>query len=962
MNRKILTTLAVMLLGALTMSAYTVRFNVDHPNNVLVQANGGSGRTIDLGDGQNVSVDFEESENPLTVTPVSGAEITGVSLNDSPVNASPDGVYRMGITSNSMVTITTTGNGQGSDTRMVVFEGFVAQGDGIIGSPFTVTYNKDGEWVPTETDTWGMMQVPENSTVRVTPKSPYSLVSLSMSDGTVIDTQRLDDGSLTFTCDYNTYYFQRVSVNLSVDPSAIHFSISVDYAPNLTAALENQRQGAYQFLDLKEGKNDFVCLAENSPLEFFAADGAEIVSVMRNGEAASPIGNPDAPNWLFDLVDGDDFTVTTRGRLLDITLKAPEDNAPLQSYTYNATDGTVFTPTGMEANIQAHVGTTVYVKPRSGSNLTYITTSNGGRTDGLNYFQVTAGGDSSAPMVVNLYGTHADGVTINVDDASRVQVIQEGGRGDALTLVNGENQFNITDIKNALYVSATDGNQMVSVTQNGISLAPNSQGVYPVIAENGDFIDIASRKNPVDVSLSFSLNEGADISWFKASLNGDPIVLTNPMTVKSYSSLTLMAADGYELKSISSPTPGVIVENIPGTVRYAVTIPDADITSAVIEATIEEMSATEGNSIVIPNGDDTLIAFYEYALTDGEYKYVATLTNNTVNQVKNGNYVQIYCRDTQSRFRYIRVNGEDYDLSADPENRTVYIRIDSRTEIDAEIYTPCYAYTEATYDTERFIVSGDVFFLIDGEKQRSIYAEAGQTVKLVAEPSVGYIFDHFEVANDFSGTMVALEGDEYTFTQADLNINFIVFKGVFKVNPDEMPYTLRGQKGWVLNEYGEFDNSTSVAVGSVFFVLPNGEEVAEYTGIKGETVGLIVHASQEEAEKYKVDAYALMEGFPNSRLEGTTYTINPEDAGTDGSIWICAIVSEKGSGVDIITSDRAIGYNPATATLVAEEAIKVYDLTGRLVLSTESRVADASALPSGLYIAVSGNNRLKFRR
>ena len=123
----------------------------------------------------------------------------------------------------------------------------------------------------------------------------------------------------------------------------------------------------------------------------------------------------------------------------------------------------------------------------------------------LTYFRAAEGVDGTNPMSVSIYGARGSSdIVIAVDDASRIKVVQEGGRGDILELHGGNNTFSPSDIKNALAISATGGNQMVSVAQNGNLLAPNASGVYPVVAEASDWIEIVSRRNPVDVTVNFS--------------------------------------------------------------------------------------------------------------------------------------------------------------------------------------------------------------------------------------------------------------------------------------------------------------------------------------------------------------------------------------------------------------------------------------------------------------------------
>ena len=143
-------------------------------------------------------------------------------------------------------------------------------------------------------------------------------------------------------------------------------------------------------------------------------------------------------------------------------------------------------------------------------------------------------------------------------------------------------------------------------------------------------------------------------------VNGQETSLTSPMTVKSYSTITISAKEGYTLENVSSTTEGVIVERVPNTINYEVTIPSADITQADINISAKEMEAEEGYAIVTANGEEIFILYYEYAVSEsGELTFVKKLENNTVNRVKIGNYVSVYCKDTQSRFLYVRVNGEE---------------------------------------------------------------------------------------------------------------------------------------------------------------------------------------------------------------------------------------------------------------------------------------------------------------
>lgn len=972
MKKNLFLTLITVMVCAFTMSAGNVRIMVDNPANVKVQTNSGYGKTLDLGDGNASFTDLTSDDSPLLISANPGATIEKVEVNEEAMMPGGDGQYRIGINADGMmINITTSGNatGGGETARMVSISGIIAMGDGISGSPYTVSYDKDGEWELAGKDDFGFLAVPENSTVKISPVGPYRMEKLTFRNGNPIETTALADGSLTFKCTYDEFYYQSIYAYMILDPEAIKFSITVDYAPNLSAALENQREGTYQFLTLKDGKNNFVCLPDNSPLEFFETAGAEILGMTRNGEVCNPIGWEGTNGWVYELEDGDAFVVKTKGKPVQVALSAPEGNAPLQSYFFIDSMGNSYTPTGMDDTISTFNGDSIFVTPRPGTSLTFIEARNGGQTNYTSYFRAAVGADGVNPMKVSLYGTRATtGVTINVDAADRIQIMQEGGRGEQLVVADGKNQFALDDIKNALAIKGAEGNQIVSVTQNGDILAPNADGVYLVTVADGDWVEIVSRKNPVDVELSFNI-QGGTIEDLTATVDGQNVTLTSPMTVKTYAETVIAPADGYNITSLTTEAQGTTVQNIPDTQKYLVVVNDATVTKAEIAVTLQEIPAEEGYAIVIPKGDDIFVRYMEFSKDEnGEYKYVQTLTNNTVNQVKLGNYVQVYCKDTLSKFRFVRANGTDVTLEPNKDDRYAYVLIEGRTVIEAEIYTPALAYTNESFDEVKLVKSGCVYFEVNGENVKSLDVEAGQTVKLVAVPELGYIFDHFErfYPTDVEGFVLPSDGKtttEYTFTEADVANNFILFKGVFKENPDEKSYVVRGSKAWLADENGEIKLGVAGVMGSVVFENNVGELVTEITGVEGTEVKLFVSVNdQETAGKYEVWFYCLDTNFPNNKIEGATYTIKAEDADYQNVIWIDAVVREKGTGVEGIDAENSFRYNAGADILYAPAEVKVYDAAGRLVLTSAETEVSLETLPAGLYFAVSNGKQLKFMK
>ncbi|MDE6332119.1 MAG: T9SS type A sorting domain-containing protein, partial [Muribaculaceae bacterium] len=344
--------------------------------------------------------------------------------------------------------------------------------------------------------------------------------------------------------------------------------------------------------------------------------------------------------------------------------------------------------------------------------------------------------------------------------------------------------------------------------------------------------------------------------------------------------------------------------------------------------------------------------------------FVKKLDNNRVNEVKTGNWIRVYCNDTQSEFAYVKVNGTEVELVRNSEGmaRTAWVQANGRTVIDTHVVTPCRAKTNPTYDDRKHIVAGNVYVEVDGQKYTDVIVYAGQTVKLVAEPETGYVFDHFEkfYALTMAADGIVLEGDTYTFTEADARENFILFKGVFKEDENQKVYVLRGSTAWLVDSDGNPVTDTSSAMGTVLFRLGDGSLVPETTALEGQSVRLEISvATQEIADNYEVYGFCLMSGFPNAKIPAN-YEVKAADADTDDVIWINGLMRAKGLGVGELVADGALAYDAETMTLTAPAGIAVYNVSGRLVVSTDEPTLSTAALPRGVYVAVSGGNTIKF--
>lgn len=963
MRKNLLLTFLMLFVGMFTAKAATsVVVDVDKASNVTIQTNYGYGQTLELTDGMNRFDLDDAADSPLVIKANPGAEIVSVTKNETEtITPSGDGSYTVRFyTAGIMIKIVTSGEGQGGDVAKDITLGFKAVGEGVTGKPFTVTYEKDSQWMEPASGSMGMVVIPENAKVKITPDKAYDILSCSVPYSSVeLDGTVQEDGSYIFTNNVPDYYSVEVKMQRKAD--AVGFSITVDYVGNVQCYLENQRQGAWELLTVYDNsKCDFVIDASQNPLEFVPSAGAEIVSILKNGEPQSPIGWEGTNGWIFEVEDGDQFVVTTKGAPTVVAIEAPEGNAPLDAYFFTKADGTSVSLSGMSADLQGNLGETITVKARPGSSLTYIIGYNGGNTNMLDNLRIVAGADNATPAKYQIFGTrNVNGVVIYVDDSQRVSVTQEGGRGEALLLKDGKNEFAVADIKNALAIDATAGNQMVSVTVNGDNVNVNPNGHYMVEAAEGDWIEVKTRPNPVDVALSFAFNEGADISWLTAVSEGVDVALRNPMTVKSYTKMVFAAADGYKLEGLTCATAGVDVTKVGD--KYEVYIASAGVTAATISVVMSEMQASEGNSIVVVNGDELLVRFWE--MTDKEGTFVKKLENNRVNEVKTGDWVQVYCKDSQSEFEYVKANGTDVELVRNDEGfaRTAWIKVEGRTVIDTKVVTPCQAKTNPTYDEVKHIVSGNVYIEIDGVRYTDVIVKANQTVKLVAEPATGYVFDHFEkfYALTMAADGIVLEGDTYTFTESDVAENFILFKGVFKEDENAKVYAIRGSSAWIVDADGKLVPGTT-AMGNVVFQLTDGSFSRETTALDGQTVKLQIQVFDEETmANYEVAGFSLMSGFPDAVIP-SNYVVSGKDADSEGVIWISGLMREKGTGIYDSMADRALSYNARTMTISADAPVRIYNVGGQLVLADEAGEISVAALPKGLYVAKCGDKQIKF--
>ena len=933
MYKKFLLSFFAMIVGFFTLSAENVMIDVDNAANVRVYSSKGD---VSLFDGMNRITDLTAADSPLTIEAAPGAEIVSVTRNQSEsVNPSGDGCYRVPI-ENMMIQIVTSGGGSVSQDVNVT----VNNGNAAFGS-FSLMQGTTALAVGAQT------KLAPGAEITVIPSEGYEIVCVKDLFQTEVGSPN-PDGTYTFAVgsEPDNWYYVDTKV------SGISFTIEPDYAPNLKVTLNAVQNGAYKDVPLNsKGATTVVTKEDMQPITFEGADGAQIVSVTRNGENVPA----NASGFMSGFENGDVFVVTTLGKLVDYTFKAADGNAPLESYIFTTADGTALSLSGTTQTVQLHAGEKISIEGRPGTEYAMVSADISAQ-DMKSWIRVTDNG------VATLYGTRSTDVKINVDVASRVAVTQSNGRGEVLSLSDGENKFELSAIQNALQIAPTEGNMLLSLSLNGDALTPNKHGYYLVNVEEGSYLDIKSRKKPGDVAVTFSLNEGASIEWLNATLDDKPFDLMAAMdenhvvTVKSGSVFTLTPAIGYKILDATTATPGCnVVKNVADQV-FTLTVGEQE-SSAVFSVIVNEIQAVEGSALVTVKTESPYVRFYEFT---PEGTGVKEIVQTQVNEVKIGNKVRMSVSTTGVYFKSIVVNGKpvtDADFSV---QRSYEVVIAERTTIEVETCQKVEVSTANSLDTDSHITIGELFVIdADGNPTNRLECEVGQTITFKAVPTVGYKFDSMEMYYPRTET---IENFTYTITEKDAEEGFIMFRATFLVDDEKPSYVIRTNPAYELDENGNPIMSSDAVVGYIYIWEQEGDpepgmDIPRTTEVVA-TVGSKIRLLCFAREDYELESFCFSIGYPNSKFPGSYYTVNGDDADDTGVIWITGVLKKiDQSGIGDVLAAGPMAYDRATMTLTSDSAAEIYSVSGTRVLSVEAGSTSLSSLPAGVYIAVSADGK-----
>ncbi len=946
MKRNFLLSLLAMVVGFFSLSAENVMIDVDNAANVEVTY-GYDGAPLALVTGMNRITELTAADNPLTIRPANGATIVSVTKNESEaVTPSGDGVYRVAISNMKLDIVTSGGSAASSEVDVTVNN---------MGAPGSFTLKVAGE----DMTIGSPVKMKAGTEITVIPATGYAIEKVEDLYMATVGAAN-EDGTYTFEAG-NDPYGNFYSVYTKV--TGLSFTIEPDYAPNVAVmlhAVPDESEGAYHWVNLNpKGKTTVVTTADMTPIWFTENNDSEILSVTRNGEEVRYMDQP--MTWIKGYVstfeEGDVFVVTTKGKPVDFTFKVEEGNAPLEWYFFSLADGTKLNLTGMEATEKLPLGAKVFITPRPGTELSYL-----GQTqeiaDDKSWVRVLEDGS------VTIFGTRSDKVTINVDDAARVSVRQSNGRGDAVALVNGENQFDLSALQNALSITATEGNYIVSVTLNGDEVEEGRNGAFLVSVEDGSYVDIKSRKIPGDVNVTLDLNEGADLAWLTATMNGEPLELSAAMKLKAGSIITLAPAFGYQIDDVTTLTPGCLVEKNEKEGTFTLTVGD-EMESAMFSVIVNKMVAPEGYALVTIKTDNDIFYFRYLPEVGDNYE----LSPDKVNVVKIGDRISVGSNIFNYYIKSLVINGEEIK---DASDKKYYIfTIEGDCNIELTTYQLIEVSTTNSINPEAHITIGNVYIVDEkGKRLTRLETQVGATINFEVETTVGYKFVTLEKYSPAPVTQ--FEGLSYTITQADLENNpngMLMFRGVFEADEEHPSLSVRTSPCYMLDSEGKPVSGAEAVIGYVYIYTGDKEElteddlttencVTEYVAEVGSKVRLICLCDPA----YELYSFCFSAGFPNSTFPGSYYTVNADDANAEGVIWITGVLRKKGTtGLEAISAEGSLIYDRASTTLTSPAGASVYSVSGALVMNVEAGETSLAALPSGIYVAVTADGMtLKF--
>lgn len=902
--KKLILSMICALLASAIGSIAAVYITVDNALNITMKGNAGYGNTVSLHDGLNEfsADDFPVEEQPYLVEATNYATIESLTINGilQSVSMGTNNGYRFGVNDGDEIVIVTSGASQEAT---------------ISFSPDkmnTVKVSYDGQSVMNPTN----ISVTKGTELTIAPLPGYEIYPSCMY-GRVADN---GDGTFRFVADNDDTIWSTSSVN------GIGAELNLDFADNVEVSFGSGLD-QYYLAGLSNGKNDIATDESHLPLNIAAANGASVLSVTVGGAAMNPSHDG---AWHLGLTGDDVIVVETQGRELDVTFYN-YGSVGLENFNITV-DGRKVDASGDQFATKGHLGDEIVVAPLPGTSIDYVSPG-------------TPLPDGSYSIVLSEYnnniyisGQKETGVTINVDDASRVVVRPLGGYADPLELANGDNKFALEDLAMPLNVNATDGNRIISVVCDGETITAGSNGSYNVSPGEGSRINITSEVIPQEISVTLNLGE----NWEKVgvTLDGEPLEITSESSVVSVvpgSVFAFTPVKGYGLVSVLAPGNEVSGSDY----GYRVVADNPGLISVVCQ----KLTAQEGYAIVTI---DSNVQMW-YSELDGNGTFQRYLDTENAWEVKIGSTISVYTFTEALFFNSVTANGEP--VEADPDDRKSYhVPVSGDTEIVIDAYKKILISTERVVNPDNMTTIGELYVKDGDSKVTSYYASPGEVVEFVPEPAKGYKFDYI--------SMIYPEGrDEqfttsYTVSQEDLdNYELLVFRGTYSLEDETR--TLFCVEG---NTTQMTVDGSYIKMGEVWPLDEDGNSHLNVLAYENETIDFEV-ITEPGFEFTNLSLF-----YDSEKVLDKPYVVDSQDADSHNVISVVGIFSINSGGVTATGAgeDSGLAYHKATKELVSNQPIALYDVAGTQVGYSAEGNLRLDGYAGGVYIAVSGNRTIKF--
>lgn len=950
MKRNLLFALFAVLMGLGIVKAENINITVDNAANVEVSVNYGE-TILTLQDGFNRFTEYTSANSPLIIKPANGASIVSVTKNGTDVlNPNYQGNYTIGIEAMMLDIITESGEAPGEQTVDVWFQ--------LNGAAGSATITCDGEDVVFSSTSFDYATVKSGADCLIAPAEGYEITKVEGDRARIVDNE---DGTWTYSTTENMTF---VTVSTEALPIAgTLFKVVTAYYPNLTvvAGRTGQEGEEYQWVPL--APDGSAVLPEGFEfINFWGADDASIVTVKRNGTA---IPYSDFSNWRSMVDEGDVFEVITRGPEKTVTFYANNfrDGVGLEYFNITS-DGQTFDLSGESATATLRRGADVAITGKGANVCNWVMCGN-------NYM-------AEPPFVFNLEnndlitvaGTAVGGVHIVVNDASAVVVKQSNGYGDALALDDGENTFELADIRNNLSVAAAEGCEIISLVVNQTPAEPTSSGAYSIVAAEGMKIEINARHIPTHVPLTIMVcdSEADNATSDRLAANvtltvaGEVVELQALTTYMAPYQAEVSISGGYGFVIDSVDAGNNFVQESHGTYTFFAEVP------CTLVITMHEIVAPEGYALVyFQTNNEDKVSFLPY---DSEKDRLdGSFNTSQPGVVKIGNYIGVKKFSFDLLFKSITVNGESIAIDEQQEPfQEYFVKIEGDCTISALLYDPnegtapiiCWDAIDGIFG----LLIADLYVNDNGTLTKKFQAIPGEVVEFVV-PYVapGHNLLYIEGQSAVSPDLTDTQSFKFTVPETIINpesgdtYNFI-FKPVIEVDTDNPPFVVE-----FFPTYVEEDGFQQVC-GYLVGIEPYGNK---------ETIMMFATEGTEiDILSYERDDYQFVKMFvAHGNTDGSNdyfrditspYTVDPDDAWQivgHSKINIAAEYKPRESSLADVAVEAALSFNAATGNLEGVGEIRVFSAAGMLVASGTDTVSVAN-LADGLYIAVSGKQALKF--